>query len=70
VRRDVLTGIVPHTMTDPDLWNTYLTIGICSICMRSTSVQYQITDATVDTDLFLMGLKQHLQLDSWGRKTY
>ena len=29
--RDVLTGLVPPTITDPDLRNTYLIIGICGI---------------------------------------
>jgi len=34
-RQDPLTGIVPPTMTDPDLWNTYSIIGICGISRRS-----------------------------------
>jgi hypothetical protein len=51
-RRDVLTGLVPATITDPDLRNTYSIIGICGICTRSTPVRYRITDATVDADLF------------------
>jgi hypothetical protein len=28
-RRDVLTGLVPATLTDPDLRNSYSIIGIC-----------------------------------------
>ena len=56
-RRDVLTGLVPPTMTDPDLRNTYSIIGICSICRRSTPVRYRITDATVDADLFSMEIE-------------
>ncbi len=39
-RRDVLTGLVPATTTDPDLRNTYSIIGICGICTRSTPVRY------------------------------
>ena len=35
-RRDVLTGLVPPMMTDPDFRNTYSIIGICGICMRSS----------------------------------
>ena len=51
-RRDVLTRLVPVTITDPDLLNTYSIIGICRICTRSMPVRYRITDATVDADLF------------------
>jgi len=36
------TSIVPPTMTDPDLWNLYLIIGICRISRRSTPVRYLI----------------------------
>ncbi len=56
-RRDVLTGLVPHTMTDPDLRNRYSIIGICGICNRSLPVWYQITDATVDADLFTLEIE-------------
>ncbi len=35
-RQDPLTEIVPPTMTDPDLRNTYSIIGICGILRRST----------------------------------
>jgi hypothetical protein len=52
-----LTGLVPHTMTDPDLCNTYSIIDVCGICTTSTPVRYQITDATVDADLFLMEIE-------------
>ena len=52
-RRDVLTRLIPATITDPpDLRNTYSIIGICRISTRSTSVRYRITDATIDADLF------------------
>jgi hypothetical protein len=54
---DVLTGLDPHRMTDPDLCNTYSIIGTCRICMRSTPKRYHITDATVDTDLFSMEIE-------------
>jgi hypothetical protein len=37
-RQDPLTGIVPPTMTDPDLLNTYSIIGICGISRRSMPV--------------------------------
>ena len=53
-QRDILRVIVLHMMTDPDLCNTYSIIGTCSICTRSTPVQYLITVVTVDADLFLM----------------
>jgi hypothetical protein len=55
--RDVLTGLVPHMMTDPDLRNRYSIIGICGICNRSSPVRYQITDATVDADLFSLEIE-------------
>ena len=29
-RRDVLTGIIPHTLMDSDLRNTYSIIGMCT----------------------------------------
>ncbi len=50
--RDVLTRLVPHTITDPDLRNTYSIIGISGICMRLTPVRYLITDAMVDVLFF------------------
>ena len=56
-RRDVLTGLVPVTITDPDLRNTYSIIGICGICPRSRPVRYRITDATVDANLFSLEIK-------------
>ena len=59
-RRDVLTGLVPVTITDPDMHNTYSIIGICGICTRSTPVRYRITDATVDADLFLLEIESDI----------
>jgi hypothetical protein len=56
-QRDVLTGLVPHTMMDPDLRNRSSIIGICGICKRSSPVRYRITDATVDADLFLLEIE-------------
>jgi hypothetical protein len=56
-RRDVLMGLVPPTMTDPDLRNTYSIIGICGISKRSSPVRYRITDATVDADLFSLEIE-------------
>ena len=56
-RRDVLTGIIPTTGTDPDLRNTYSIIGICGISRRSTPVHYQITEATVDADLLALEIE-------------
>ena len=35
----------------------YLIIGICGIFTRSSPVRYQITDATVDADLFLLEIE-------------
>jgi hypothetical protein len=56
-RRDVLTGLVPSTSTDPDLRNTYSIIGICGIFRRSSPVRYRITDTTVDADLFSLEIE-------------
>ena len=56
-RRDVLTGLVPRTITDPDLRNTYSIIGICGISRRSSPVRYRITDTTVDADLFSLEIE-------------
>ncbi len=56
-RRDVLTGLVPHTMTDLDLRNRYSIIGICGISKWSSPVRYRITDATVDADLFSLEIE-------------
>jgi hypothetical protein len=51
---DPLTGIVPPTMTVPDLQNTYSIIGICRILRQSTSLRYHITESTVDAELFAL----------------
>ncbi len=51
-RRDLFTGIVPPTMADTDLRNTYSIIGICGISRQSTPVRYRITESTVDAELF------------------
>jgi hypothetical protein len=56
-RRDVLTGLILPTMTDPDFWNTYSIIGICGICTRLSHVRYRITDATLDANLFSMEIE-------------
>ena len=56
-RRDVLTGLVPATLTDPDLRNSYSIIGICGISRRSSPVRYRITDTTVDADLFSLEIE-------------
>ena len=56
-RRDPLTGIVPPTMTDPDLRNTYSIIGICGISRRSTPVRYRITESTVDAEIFALEIE-------------
>ncbi len=53
-RRDPFTGIVPPTMADLDLRNTYSIIGICGISRQSTPVQYRITESTVDAELFAL----------------
>jgi hypothetical protein len=59
---DPLTGIVPPTMTDPDLRNTYSIIGICGILRRSTPLRYRITDSTVDAELFALELEDAIAL--------
>jgi hypothetical protein len=55
--RDVLTRLVPPTMTDQYLRNKYTIIELCSISKLSTPVRYQIADAIVDADLFLLEIK-------------
>ncbi len=52
-----MTGLVPHTMTDPDLCTIYLIIDICGICTRLTPVGYQITDVMVNADRFSMEIE-------------
>jgi hypothetical protein len=52
--RGPFTGIVPSTMADPDLQNTYSIIGICGISRQSTPVRYRITKSTVDAKLFAL----------------
>ena len=61
-RRDVLTGIVPATMTDPDLTNRYSLIGICSISSRVTPVKFRITKATVTAELFALEIEDAIAL--------
>lgn len=56
-RRDVDSGHVPATNTDPDLRNTYSIIGICGICRKRTPVRFRITEATVDSDLFALEIE-------------
>ena len=68
-QRDVLTGLVLATITDPDLRNTYSIIGICGICTRSTPVRYRIMDATVDADLFSIEIELPLLIVIYGQGT-
>ena len=56
-RRDVLRDVVPATLVDPDLRNTYSIIGICGIDKKTTPVRYRITEATVDADLFSLEIE-------------
>ncbi len=56
-RRDPFTRIIPPTMTDPDLRNTYSIIGICGISRKSTPVRYRITESTIDAELFAMEIE-------------
>ncbi len=56
-RRDVKTGIVPATYTDPDLRNTYSIIGICGIDDAVTPVRFRITESTVDAELFAIEIE-------------
>jgi hypothetical protein len=56
-RRDPFTGILPPTMADPDLRNTYSIIGICVISRQSTPVWYRITELTVDAELFALEIE-------------
>ena len=53
----MLRDVVPATLVDPDLRNTYSIIGICGIDKKTTPVRYRITEATVDTDLFSLEIK-------------
>ena len=52
-----MTGLVPSTSTDMDLRNTYSIIGICGISRGSSPVRYQITDTTVDANLFSLEIE-------------
>jgi hypothetical protein len=61
-RWDPLTGIVPPTMTDPDLCNTYSIIGICGILRQSTLLQYCITESMVDAKLFALEVEDAIAL--------
>ena len=56
-RRDVLTGIIPATLTDPDLRMRYSIIGMCGISRQSTPVKWRITKATVDAELFALEIE-------------
>jgi hypothetical protein len=67
-RRDVLTGIIPATMTDSDLTNRYsfgicrdltnrYSFGICSISRQVTPVKFRITKDTVDAELFALEIE-------------
>jgi hypothetical protein len=56
-RQDPFTGIVPPTMVDPDLQNTYSIIGICGISRQSIPVWYRITQSTVDAKLFALEIE-------------
>jgi len=56
-RRDVLTGIIPATMTDSDLTNRYSLVGICSISRQVTPVKFRITKDTVDAELFALEIE-------------
>ena len=60
-RRDVCTGLVPPTFTDPDWRNTYSIIGIVGIDKRVTPMKYRITDATVDAELFALEIEDALR---------
>ncbi len=57
-----MTVLVPQTKTDPDLRNTYSIVGICGIYTRSTPVWYQITDTSVDADLFSMEIESAIAM--------
>ena len=61
-RRDVRTGIVPATMTEPDLRNTYSIIGICGIDKKVTPVRFRITEATVDAELFAIEIEDAIRV--------
>lgn len=47
--RDVVTGVVPNILTDPDLRNTYLIIDNCAMNRACTPMRFRITTATVNT---------------------
>ena len=60
-RRDIVSGLVPVTLTDPDWRNTYSIIGIVGIDKRATAMKYRITRATVDADLFSLEIEDALR---------
>jgi transposase len=65
-RKDVLTGFIPHTITDPDLRNHYAIIGMCSYSPQCTPIRFRITDTTVDADLFSAEIEESIAM-SWLR---
>ena len=46
VRRDILTGAVPASLTSPDFRNTYAITGFCGIDPRSSAVWFNIHEDT------------------------
>ena len=60
-RRDIVSGLVPVTLTDPDWRNTYSIIGIVGIDKRVTPMKYRITKATVDAALFSLEIEDALR---------
>ena len=57
VRRDVLTGVVPASLTTSDFRNTYTITGFCGIDPRSTPVWYNIHDDTNGASEFAVQLE-------------
>ena len=60
LRRYVISSVVPAIITDPDLQNTYSIIRICGIDRRTSPVRFQITQSTVNAELFSMEIEAAL----------
>mmetsp|Transcript_26591 Transcript_26591/g.40981 ORF Transcript_26591/g.40981 Transcript_26591/m.40981 type:complete len:142 (+) Transcript_26591:650-1075(+) len=70
VRRDVLTGVVPASLTTSDFRNTYTITGFCGIDPRSTPVWYNIHDDTNGASELPSSWKWQSCLDSFTVEMY
>ena len=67
VRRDILTGAVPASLTSPDFRNTYAITGFCGIDPRSTAVWYNIHEDTNGASEFAIQLEMAIMSGFFNR---